>query len=74
MNSRVFLVLTVHKVAGAAKFAVTGRAGEKADADPPADLPTANAGSNRINPPDNLVAGNPWIGYAGKSSLDRRRV
>src|SRR5215510_12301353 len=74
MNSRVFLVLTVHKVAAAAKFAITARAGEKADADPLADLPTANAGSHRVNAPDDLVAGNTWIGNARETSLDCRGV
>src|SRR5215467_6337279 len=70
MNSRVFLVLTVHKVAAAAKFAITARASEKADADPLADLPTANAGSHRVNAPDDLVAGNTRISNAGETSLD----
>src|SRR5215510_13282939 len=74
MNSRVFLVLTVHKVAAAAKFAITARAGEKADADPLADLPTANAGSHRVNAPDDLVAWNTRIRDAGETSLDCRGV
>src|SRR5215469_7926054 len=74
MNSRVFLILTVHKVAAAAKFAITARAGEKADADPLADLPTANAGSHSVNTPDDLVAGNPRIGNAREASLDCRGV
>src|SRR6516164_1788493 len=70
MNSRVFLVLTVHKVAAAAKFAITARASKKTDADPLADLPTANAGSHRVNTPDDLVAGNTRIGNARETSLD----
>src|SRR5262245_57949164 len=74
MNSRVLLVLTVHKVAAAAKFAITARAGEKADADPLANLPTANAGSHRINAPDDLVAGNTRIGNARQTSFDRSGV
>ena len=74
MNSRVFLVLSVHKVAAAANFAITARTSEKADADPLADLPTANAGSHRVNAPDDLVAGNPRIGNAREASLDCRGV
>src|SRR5215472_6111379 len=74
MNSRIFLVLTVHKVAAAAKFAITARAGKKADADPLADLPTADARSHRVNVPDDLVAGNTRIGNAGETSLDCRGV
>src|SRR6516162_2518440 len=74
MNPRVFLVLTVHKVAAAAKFAITARAGEKADADPLADLPTANAGSHRVNAPDDLVAGNTRISDARETSLDSSGV
>src|SRR6516162_4836326 len=74
MNSGVFLVLTVHKVAAAAKFAITARAGEKADADPLADLPTANARSHPVNAPDDLVARNPRIGNAREASLDCRGV
>src|SRR5215471_14734341 len=74
MNSRIFLVLTVHKIAAAAKFAITARAGEKADADPLADLPTANTGSHRVNAPDDLVAGNARISDAGETSLDCRGV
>ena len=74
MNSRVFLVLTVHKVAAAAKLAITARAGEKANADPLADLPTANAGSHRVNAPDDLVAGNTRISDAREPSLDCQGV
>src|SRR5262249_43258437 len=74
MNSRVFLVLTVHKVAAAAKFAIPARAGEEADADPLADLPTANAGSHRVNAPDDLVAGYTRISNARETSLDCRGV
>ena len=74
MNSRVFLVLTVHEVAAAAKFAISAGAGEKADAHPLADLPTANAGSHRINAPDDLVAGNTRISNARETSLDCRGV
>src|SRR5262249_40678829 len=70
MNSRVFLVLAVHKVAAAAKFAITARASEKADADPLADLPTATAGSYGVNAPDDLVAGNTRIRNARETSLD----
>src|SRR5262249_29253329 len=74
MNSCVFLVPTVHKVAPAAKFAIAARAGEKADADPLADLPTANAGSYRVNAPNDLVAGNTRVSNARETSLDRRGV
>jgi hypothetical protein len=74
MNSRVFLVLTVHKVAAAAKLAITARASEKTDADPLADLPTATAGSHRVNAPDDLVAGNTRISDARETSLDCRGV
>ena len=74
MNSRVFLVLIVHKVAAAAKFAITARASEKADADPLADLPTTNAGSHPVNSPDDLVAGNTRISNARETSLDCRGV
>src|SRR5262252_5829720 len=70
MDSRVFLVLTVHKVAAAAKFAIATRASEEADADPLTDLPTANAGSYRVNAPDDLVAGNTRISDARETSLD----
>ena len=74
MNSRVFLVLTVHKVAAAAKFAITARASKKTDADPLADLPTANAGSHRVNAPDDLLAGYTRISNARETSLDCRGV
>src|SRR5262245_53047804 len=70
MNSRIFLVLAVHKVAAAAKIAITARASEKADADPLANLPTANAGSYRVNAPDDLVAGNTRVSNARETSLD----
>ena len=53
---------------------MTARAGEKADADPLADLPTANAGPHRVNAPDDLVAGNTRIGNARETSLDCRGV
>jgi hypothetical protein len=43
-------------------------------ADSLADLPTANAGSHRVNAPDDLVAGNTWISNARETSLDCRDV
>jgi hypothetical protein len=74
MNSGVFLILTVYKVAAAAKLALTTGAGETADTDPLADLPTANAGSHRVNAPDDFVAGNTRISDARETSLDRRGI
>jgi hypothetical protein len=50
------------------------RAGEKADADALADLPTANAGSHRVNSRDDLVAGYTRISNARETSLDCRGV
>jgi hypothetical protein len=37
-------------------------------------LPTANAGSHRVNAPDDLVAGNTRISNARETSLDCRGV
>jgi hypothetical protein len=57
MNAGESLVLTIHKIAGAAKIAVAARAAEEADAYALTDRPPLNTGANRIYTSNHFVAG-----------------
>jgi hypothetical protein len=57
MNAGIFLVPAVHKIAIAAKLAIAARAGEKADTHALSNRPALDAGTKRIDPPDDFM---PW--------------
>jgi len=57
MNAGVFLVPAVHKVTATAERAVAARAGKKSDTHPLTDSPTLDAGTQLVDSPNDLMAG-----------------
>src|SRR5262249_8976406 len=58
MNAGKFLVAAVHEIAIAAELAIAARAAEKPDTHALTDGPALDTGTKRIDPPDDLMAGN----------------
>src|SRR5215831_16314083 len=58
MNTGIFLVPAVHEFAVAAELAIAARAAEKADTHALTDRPALDAGTKRIDAPDDLMAWN----------------
>jgi hypothetical protein len=56
MNAGIFLVPTVHKIAIAAELAIAARTPEEPDAHALTDRPALDAGTKRVDSPDELVA------------------
>jgi hypothetical protein len=56
MNAGKFLVPAVDEITVAAEFAIAARAAEKPDTDALTDRPALDARTQRIDPPDDLVA------------------
>ena len=56
MNAGIFLVPTVHEIAVAAELAIAARAREEPDAHALPNRPALDTGTNRVDPPDELVA------------------
>jgi hypothetical protein len=56
MNAGIFLVTAVHEIAIPAELAITARASEEPDAHALTDRPALDTGTERVDPPDELVA------------------
>src|SRR5262249_48635626 len=57
MNAGIFLVPTVHEVAMAAEVAIAAKTAEKSDTHTLPNRPALDARTDRIDPPNELVAG-----------------
>jgi hypothetical protein len=68
------LVEAVDEIARPAAFAVSAIAGEEADADALADLPSRDAIADHLDPADRLVAWHPRVLDRQDPSFHRRRV
>src|SRR5262249_21630262 len=56
MNAGIFLVPAVHEIAIAAELAIAARAAEEPDTHALPNRPALDAGTNRIDPPNEFVA------------------
>src|SRR6516164_884039 len=59
MNAGIFLVPAVHEIAVAAELAIAARPAEKPDPHALTDRPALDAGTKRIDPPDDLMTRDP---------------
>ena len=57
VNAGVFLILAVHEITTTAKRAVAARAAKKSNTDPLTDGPTLDAGTQLVDSPNDLMAG-----------------
>ena len=73
MNAGIFLVPAVHEIAVAAELAIAAGAAEKPDTHALTDRPALDTGAKRIDPPDDLVAGDARV-VNRKDSVDCRGI
>jgi len=74
MKAGVALVPAAHEIPVAAELAIAAGAAQEPDTHPLTDDPPTDIGAQRVDPADDLVAGNAGIGDAGQDGVDRRRI
>src|SRR5258707_10824656 len=74
MSARDRLVGAIHEIAAAARSADAAMAAEEADADALADFPTLDASAERVDFPNDFMAGHAWKADAGHEAIHGERV